>query len=247
MTAHLAEHDLVRLLDEGLGVGNAVLAAHLDSCAECTERREVLERRSLRLRDALAATDPSPRVLALRPEALVRLTAPPGPAYAWRVAAAFAVLLVGSLAVPPVRAWIAQRAGSLLELASGRHRPPATASVPALVPPDTAGRLTFAPVGPQLVLEVASRQAAGVLVVETVADSAISALVVGEREAAELTVLPGGLRVRNTRASTASYLVAVPLLLEEVAVRIGREEPVFLRPSRPGERWDIRLRARESP
>ena len=119
--------------------------------------------------------------------------------------------------------------------------------MPALVPPDTAGRLTFAPVGPQLVLEVASRQAAGVLVVETVADSAISALVVGEREAAELTVLPGGLRVRNTRASTASYLVAVPLLLEEVAVRIGHEEPVFLRPSRPGERWDIRLRARESP
>jgi hypothetical protein len=246
MTAHLAEHDLVRLLDEELGGGNAALAAHLDLCAACTERRDVLERRSMRLREALAAADPAPRVLALHPDALVRPTVR-RPAYAWRAAAAFAVLLVGSLAVPPVRAWIAQRAGAIMDLASGRHRPTAAAPVRAPVPPDTAGRLTFAPVGPQLVLEVASRQAAGVLVVETVADTAISALVVGEREAAELTVLPGGLRVRNTRASTASYLVAVPLLLEEVAVRIGREEPVFLRPSRPGERWDIRLRARESP
>ena len=247
MTAHLAEHDLLRILDEGLGGGNAVLTAHLDSCAECSERREVLERRSMRLREALAATDPSPRVLALRPEALVRLTAPPGPAYAWRVAAALAVLLVGSLAVPPVRAWIAQRAGALMDLASERHRPPAAALLLAPVPPDTAGRLTFAPVGSQLVLEVASRQAAGVLVVETVADSAISALVVGERDAAELTVLPGGLRVRNGPASTASYLVEIPFTLEEVAVRIGREAPLSLRPSRPGERWDVRLRARDRP
>ena len=245
MTAHLAEHDLVRLLDEGAGAATAT--AHLTACPECAERREVLERRSRRLREALTAGDPPPRVLTLPSGTLARVATVSAAGGRWRIAAAFAAILLGSLAVPPVRAWIAQRAGALLELAAGRRPEPAAAPLRAPVPVDTAGRLTFVPAAPQLVLEVASRQAAGVLVVETVADSTISALVVGERDAAELTVLPGGLRIGNARASAASYLVQVPFTLEEVTVRIERDAPVLLRPGRPGERWDLRLRARDHP
>jgi hypothetical protein len=240
MTAHPADHELIRLLDEGALAGNAALAAHLGACLECAERHAVLERRTRRVRDALAAGDPPARSLTLSPDVLSRLAARKPPRY-WRIAAAFSVLMAGSLVVPPVRAWIAQRAGALLELASPRRAEPPAPPL-ARVPLDTAGRLSFAPTGARLIVDVAHHQAAGALVIATVADTAISALVVGEREGTELTVLPGGLKIANVPGATTSYLVEVPLDLTEVAVVVARGRPVTLRPQRAGERWRVELR-----
>lgn len=246
MTTHLAEHDLVRLLDEGAGDGDAPVVAHLDACGECAARRATLERRSLRLRQLLAASEPAAPVRSLPADALRRRPPAPTPKRRWQLAAACAALLLGSLAVPPVRAWVAHTTGRLLGVGVRRVEPSA-APVGVPVPVDTAGTLRFTPTGRELTVEVVSRQEGGALVIEAVPGDEVTALAVGERDAADLVVLPGRLRIGNAAGSTGSYRVRVPLTLDGVVVRIEREDPVVWRPARAGERRSLDLRRRNGP
>jgi anti-sigma factor RsiW len=246
MTTHLAEHDLVRLLDDGAGDGDAPLVAHLGTCGECAARRATIERRSLRLRRLLEATDPAAPVRSLPAEAFRRRTlALPRPR--WRLAAACTALLLGSLAVPPVRAWVAHTAGRLLGVGIRRGPPPAAAPAGVPVPIDTAGTLRFTPAGPELTLEVVSRQAGGALVIEAVSGDEVTAVAIGQRDAADLVVLPGRLRIGNTAGSTGSYRVRVPVTLGGVVVRIEREAPVLWRSAHVGERRSLDLSRPNGP
>ena len=246
MTTHLAEHDLVRLLDDGAGNGDAPLVAHLDACGECAARHATLERRSLRLRQLLAATEPAAPVRSLPADAFRGRPAAAAPQPRWRLAAACAALLLGSLAVPPVRAWVSYTAGRLLGVGVGRVEPSAApAAVP--VPIDTAGALRFTPTARELTVEVVSRQEAGALVIEAVPGDEVTVLAVGERDAADLVVLPGRLRIGNAAGATGSYRVRIPLTLDGVVVRIEREDPVVWRPARAGERRSLDLRRRSGP
>jgi hypothetical protein len=240
---HVAEHDLVRLLDEGAGEGDAPLVAHLDGCVECAARRATLERRSERLREWLVGSDLPPRVLTLRPRAVKAASPPAQPARGWRLAAAFAALFMGSMAVPPVRAWIESSARSWLGFLTGESSEPSREQDrigPA--PIDTAGLVRFSPVSRQLTLEVATRQAAGAVVLEAVDDYEVAALAIGERDAADLVVLPGRLRILNRANSSASYWVRVPTSLASVAIHIGDEPEITWRPGAVGERLSIPLR-----
>ena len=74
--------------------------------------------------------------------------------------------------------------------------------------------------GDEFVLEFATRQAGGTLTVrpEPGPEVAVEAAGAG---GAPLLVLPGGVRIRNTAASTASYRVALPPAVRRVRVRVG--------------------------
>jgi anti-sigma factor RsiW len=246
MTTHLAEHDLVRLLDDGAGDSDAPLVAHLDACGECTARRATLERRSLRLRRLMAATDSAAPVRSLPADAFRRHTPAPTSQPRWRLAAACTALLLGSLAVPPVRAWVAHTAGRLLGVGVPRVEPSAVPSR-APAPIDTAGTLRFTPAGPELTVEVVSRQESGALVIEAGPGAEVTAVAVGQRDAADLVVLPGRLRIGNAAGATGSYRVRVPLTLGGVVVRIEREAPVVWHPARAGERRSLDLSRPRGP
>jgi hypothetical protein len=107
--------------------------------------------------------------------------------------------------------------------------------------------VTFAPPAGRFVLRVAEHQAAGTLTVELTPDSTATASVTGAGEAADLLVLPDGLRIANRGASAAAYLVRLPARLNRIDVQIGRDALRVLRPDGATRRWVLDLRASESP
>jgi hypothetical protein len=94
-------------------------------------------------------------------------------------------------------------------------------------------------------IRVATRQAAGgTLTIQAGTEPIVSATITGEANGAELRVLPEGLRITNTRASTAGYLIRVPAGLSRVMVVIGEERPrVFVAPG-TGDRFVVDLGVR---
>jgi hypothetical protein len=78
----------------------------------------------------------------------------------------------------------------------------------------------LAPRGEEFVLEFAARQAGGTLTVRPDPGSEVAVEATGGG-GAPLLVLPGGVRIRNTAASTASYRVALPPGVRRVRVRVG--------------------------
>ncbi|HEX2191386.1 MAG TPA: hypothetical protein VHG51_20915, partial [Longimicrobiaceae bacterium] len=103
--------------------------------------------------------------------------------------------------------------------------PPALPPAPAPAPPAGSG-VRVAPRGDEFVPEPASRQAGGTLTLRADPAPEVAVESVGPG-GAPLLVLPGGVRIRNDAASTASYRVALPPTVRRVRVRIGGEERVY--------------------
>ncbi len=241
MGAHVAAGDLVRWADEGAASTDPASLGHLRGCAACTGEWERVQRRSARLRRLLAAGDHPGRVIA-------RATARPGcsaarrgTGQAWRVAAAVGALLVGSHAAPPLWAWLAKSAAE----AFGPRPDAAAIGAPNTAPADSGATVTFTPTTRALTIVVASRQRAGALQVEVVPGGSVSAT--GERDAAELVVLPDAIRIHNRRGSAATYLVRVPVVAGGIVVRIGHEAPRTVSAESAGTRWSVSLGPRSAP
>ena len=237
---HTGESDLIRVLDGACEPEErAAVEAHLGSCAACADRAATLRGRAARLARVLAEADsPAPGSSVFPAARLARARARRA-ALRWRVAAAAILALSGTLAVRPVRAWIVEAARAIWTLparAARGARPPAPAPPPA----DTAGAVVFTPSEGAFGVAVASRQAAGVLVIEAGEGPSATAAVVGDRDAAELLVLPDGLRIGNRPDATASYLVRVPAAAR-VVVRVAGGIPDTLRPLAAGERRELPL------
>jgi hypothetical protein len=199
--------------------------------------KELVNRRGERLAALLRATDPPLPAIAFPAERIAR-AARRRAVVRWRAAAAIAVLATATLGVPPVRAWIVKTARVLWSMAAGtRH----TVAVPAAAG-HAANSVTFTPAAGAFNLRVARPQAEGSLTVETVADSSAEAAVTGG-SGAELVVLPDGLRIVNDGVASSSFVVRVPATLKRIVVTIGSATPLVLKPSRPGQRWTVDLRA----
>lgn len=184
---------------------------------------DALDRRAAKLSALLRATDPpvpvidypAGRIAAARERRSLRR---------WRMAAAIAVLIAGASLVRPVRAWIVEAARSLFVAGTGRAAPPATpAPQPAAAVSVPTNAVTFTPRPGVFVLEVATRQAAGVLRIERADGPDASAALVGDPGDAELLVRPDGLRIGNRGTAGADYIVRVPAAVTRVLLRIGRE------------------------
>ena len=243
---HLDDTDLLRLLDGACEPAErASLGSHLESCPVCGARRALLERRVSRLSVRLRAADAPPRPATLPMRRILRARRR-RVVVRWGLAAAVVLLLASVAGVPPVRAWIAERARALWSFAAGRRAAPVPAQ-PKAVPPvnDTAGAVTFASPASVFALRIAERQASGTLIIEAGERAQASAAVTGARDSVELLVLPDGLRIVNRRSSTAGYVVRVPGGLSRIVLQIGAEAPIVMVPEARSGRWVADLGARK--
>jgi len=202
-------------------------------------------RRGERLSALLAAADPPPRSLAYPADRIARAQRRAALLRRVRIAAA-AALFLAAVGVPPVRAWIAQSVRAVWTRVAGGP-PAAPEPAPPAPAPTALGSVTFAPPAGRFTLRIAEHQAAGTLTVELTADSTAEASITGGGDAADLLVLPDGLRIANHPASTAAYVVRLPARLGQIDVQIGRDALRSLRPDGATRRWVLDLRASESP
>lgn len=232
---------LVRYLDGELSASEREgVEQHTGSCADCTERIEALRRRSealgrlLREVDAAwLASPPAARRGRRRPLLSRRLLA----------AAATLLVVAAVTVVSPLRAWIVERSRALWEFVVGSSASEGEDAAGDRAQASPFASVSFAPATRTLVIEVAERQDAGTVTVESVETPMVSATIAGGAGPGDLVVLPGRLRIANAASSTASYRVSVPPGIERVEVWVAGAVVVTLRPSQPGERWETPLAA----
>lgn len=222
MIDHLSDGVLVCRVDGELRDGEAErVGRHLAGCARCRGALAEIETLSRRFSRAMTLVDPpAARGSGSTPPATLRAPSRhPGHAPWWRAAAVLALLAGLAFAIPPVRAWVAERLGLTTERAGEATGD--EVAVPAAAPDDGI-RIAFLHGEDRFVVRVSVPQTAGRLTLAAVAgDSVVAEMGAGGGDAAELLVLPDGLAVRNHPSSTADYRVVVPLGMSEVEVRIG--------------------------
>jgi hypothetical protein len=226
---HSTDGELVRLLDDEVGPGDADVATHLKTCAVCRSRLETLRRRSTLLSEALAAADLGAVDTArLRPQ-FERLRAGSARHRARRSAwssvalraAAAVLLLTGVAAATPARAWILERVARLRGAAVKGERPaPAQAPTPRPAA-EPSSAVFFTPASEVLVIRLEARQATGTLEVIAGPEPRSSAQLVGAAAEEAFLVLPSELRIRNTSRSVASYRVVLSAGIRQVRVVTG--------------------------
>jgi anti-sigma factor RsiW len=225
-TMHVEDGALVRYLDEECdGDEQAAVRGHVEACGACAGRLAELARRARALRVALRAADRPARA------------APSAPRWGLRAAAAVLVLLAIGGAVRPVRAWVLDRAEALWTALTGGVEPPPLAPVGLVPPVQTA--VSFVPAQGTFTIELAGRQAAGVLALEGVPGDTARATVLGGGGAESLVVLPAGLRIVNPPASAARYRIALPARLGPVRVIVGGAAPRLFDPAGPPVEIDL--------
>ncbi len=251
--AHLTDGELLFVAaerDEGARGGplaaeddlTRAWAQHLDGCAECGRRLALLDRRARRLSALVGQIDlPSDfRYPSLRPQRR--------PPVGWMRAAAVVLVVLAPLAlVPPVRAWalgwVSAQWTRIADRRTADRRaadpPRAPAAAPAARP--TSSRIGFTPSREELSIVVASRQAAGALVLTTTPAPEVAFEIVGGGGETPL-VDASGLRILNVAASRASYHVALPPAVRRVHVRVGARPPVLVERARVGREVRLDLR-----
>lgn len=197
------------------------------------DETDLVRRRRERLGALLAATDPPLPPLAV-PAARIARAARRRAAARWGAAAATVLFALAAVAVPPVRAWIVGTARALWSATAGTRAAPGSAAVATAG--GGAGSVAFVPGAGPFTVSVARRQAGGTLTLEIVAgDSATAA--VAEGGAAELIVLPRGLRIVNDAGARTDIVVRVPASVPAVELRVGDAAPRTFTPVVPGRRW----------
>jgi hypothetical protein len=228
---HPSTGELVRRLDGELDErAEARLTEHLERCDDCRSRVAQLTDRSreaARLLRGIAPDDlmlarqrevarVAVRAAAARRKSLVRARR------GWAAAAATAALVVVSLSVDPLRAWVMQR------LDPGGPGSDAAGSPVASLPSAVVGRegsvIAFQPAGPVFQLSVERTQPSGELLLQVRAVGQATAQVTNGG-AETMLVLPSGLRIENSAASAASYRVTLPASVEQVVVRVADAAP----------------------
>ena len=219
---------LIRYLDGELTEGAAAaLEARILAAPEARERLEALRRRSAGLTALLAEVAPSEAEVrssyeAMRP-ALTRAPADggrvrPRRSSTARWAAAAALLLGVTLAVPPLRAWMVERAMGLLERVG--VAPPASSEAGGTGEPAAGGpaaaSVAFEVAGEVLAIEVL--HPGGRLLVSSRAGAAGGAELRGARE---VVVLPGVLTVEDRASPATTYQLVVPASVRTLRLRVG--------------------------
>ena len=228
---HVSDGDLLRLLDGEAGATEHLeLEAHVDSCEDCADRYLALRRKIAAVSGAIRRADVVPAKSKAR---------------MWGLrAAAVIVFMAMGLAVTPVRAWIAEQTRALWAVVSGEEQTANTESQVAIAArSDPTAAVSFVPAGEVFVIELAVRQAAGRLTVETVAGNMASATVYGGTDNERLVVLPSGLRIVNGPTAEANYTIELPATLAHLLVVIGNDDTLRYDPSGVPERWDVDLAA----
>jgi hypothetical protein len=249
----VSDADLIRYLDGELTLDERQqLDAVLAMDAALTQRLSVLRRRSARLSTLLAAAspgafetaaaNPAPAPAGVTPISAARTArmterredrrarATSGERIWLRAAIVLLAVLGTAMAVPPVRAWVVDR----LERIAGNAvtEPAESPPQPAPAPPTENFSVSFAIDGPSFVVEIMASQMSGRLTLRSGEAAEGRADVQGEYAGESFVVISARqtLRIQNTPASRANYIVALPSNVREVSVRLadGREVQVTL-------------------
>lgn len=227
---------LSRLLEgEGHPDELAATRAHASACAACRAEVDRLRRRSARFTALVGEIElpagfvfPEPPGSAgrgVRPSTRAALGSP---ARWLRAAAVVVIVLVPLLAVSPLRAtiaeWIADRWSQVVALARPGAGDAAATTGTAVEEPHAL--LWFAPAGSELRIEIASRQQAGRVVLQSSNAPEASLRIVGGSGEENPTVSDRALRIQNHRASTATYEVGVPRGVRRVVLQVGGGPPL---------------------
>jgi hypothetical protein len=134
-------------------------------------------------------------------------------------------VLVAGLAVSPLGAWVAAQVGRLTApLTSDREsESPASPAAPGATPEPGPTVVYFQPAGTELMVRLDARPSGGTLSVER--DDRASAQIVRAHAGESLVVLPSALRIRNTSASSADYLLTLPASVRTLRVHVEGEPP----------------------
>lgn len=218
-TAHpVDDGDLVRLID---GEATDAVRAHVAACGSCTARVQAMRVRLTRLSALLRDVDVATPSFATPDGATPRLVrVERWISRLWRLAAA--VVLVAGLAVSPLGAWVATQLARVTAALTSDRDAASPASPDAA--PEPEGRATvvyFQPAGAELTVRLDARPSGGTLSVDR-ADRA-SAQIVRAHAGESLVVLPSELRIRNTSASSADYLLTFPASVHTLRVRVDGE------------------------
>lgn len=248
-STHPSDGALLRQLDGQLNPSAMHrMETHLSGCEACRERRQSLQAaaataagylRSLPSHGAEAASARASALAALRTAESARARV--GRRWrAWAAAAAMASLVILSLGVDPLRAWVLGLLGvepsgaGVATDARGVRLPPATVGAEGSI-------VSFRPGGATFELVVRAPQSSGEVLVRRAGAESVTAQVVGA-DAEELLVLPSGLRIENGVTSTASYRLALPEGVDRIVVRIGDEAPRVMPVDAAGGERTISLR-----
>lgn len=202
------------------------LHRHLDGCARCRNRAAELEAQAkdaaayVRALDVPFAVDRRKRERARQAlrAALARKAGQQSRARRWAVAAAMVGLLLSSLAVDPVRAWVLERLP--VGLAADRTPEVELVALPSAVVGVEGSVVSFSTTGSVFELHVDHPQRDGQIRLHASPTPRATAQIT--RAGAEtLMVLPGGLRIENTVDARASYRVGIPSSTRRVTVSIG--------------------------
>ena len=211
---------------------DADLIRHLDGephgevSAEAQARLEILRRRSGRLSGLLAQLDPGAAETNASAAAIrARLAQRTGLPVALKIAASIVLLLGVTLAVPPARAWVLQRARAAAEVlglaARGKTASAPVTSKAGEIPQSAAVRVSF-PVTSDT-FEFVVTPPAGQIVVRHSENSLGTAEATGAPDNA-FTVLRG-LRIEGPPSPGAIYTITLPNHVTAVRLR-GRVLPL---------------------
>ena len=229
--AHLDEGDIVRYYDRELeDADRKWVEDHLGACRACSDRLDLFAEQSSAVTGTMIRADlPLPRLARRQP---AKHTAPPPRLRTWQRAAAIAVIVGGAaFATQPVRAWMVDRWDGLREILAGSQPPvqevieEAAPVSPELTAPPNTLSIGFEPTTDSLVLRIATRQASGEIQTQATDDVKFSAEIIGGGDET-IDVLPDGVFLRNTAASTARYRLHIPEGIRVVVIAIEGEPPI---------------------
>jgi hypothetical protein len=224
---HPDDGALLRFLDmDTSGHECDELSEHLGRCSGCSERLEDIRDTMCLVAAALSRTDVSVRKRSQR--ALPRI-----------LAVAATILLAVAVYFTPLRAWVVERARGLWSVSNDVdvQVPLTQQEVDARAP--SSGSVSFITTSDVFLIEVTSWQEAGSLAVTVGSGEMATATIRGDLIDESLFVLPGGIRIVNTTASTTAYTVVLPPGVGRIEVQIANEGAVVLQPSDTQRAWTI--------
>jgi hypothetical protein len=222
--SHVADGDLLALLDEQPMQERARVDAHVARCEACANRLDRLRLASVRVSTAVSSIDVPPFDVTNMQRRLATVHSSRSSAsnagFAWR-AAAVVVLAAGVAAASPLRGWLASHVRETTRTQVVPANQPATSAPQPIAAKPSGAVVWFAATGSELVIRFVALQTAGTLELVPSIEHQASAQIVARGSDEALLILPGELRVRNASSSTADYRVTVPADVHSIRLAAG--------------------------
>jgi anti-sigma factor RsiW len=242
----ITDEELIRYLDgEVTDADRSALAARLAADAGSSARLQILQQRSARLSTWLVGADPAELDVrrsahVIRPQIEQARAAHAYRPTMWKAAAAIILLFGLAFAVPPVRAWIVERALDAAETMGWRAAQPDASlpATPAAVSEDAGPALTVSIAVSRDTFEVQVARPGGRLVVVRETRTSASA---EPPAAAGIVATTNTLRIEGNNPAASTFTLRLPERVTVLRIRHdGQAAATHVLPA-PGQELQISL------